>query len=458
MKLQTVSTELSEMILKWKDDYHRQLSDKLNDPKTSAKAYWSILKTLYNGKKIPLISPILVNNKLISNFKEKANHFNAFFACQCTPVSNDSALPSTTNSVSNVSLSSIQFKDQDILKITRFLNYNKAHGYDDISIRLLKICDSSIVKPLLIIFKNCLQTGTFPNNWKKSNAVPIHKKGDKQLLQNYRPVSLLRICSKIFEKIIFNPMLDFLEENSLLCPHQSGFRSSDSCQSQLLSIVHDIYASFDQSPTLEVRANFLDISKAFDKVWHEGLIFKLEHIGISENLLSLLKSFLNNRFQRVVLNGQCSNWSSVLAGVPQGSILGPLLFLIYINDLPEGLQSSFKLFADGTSLFLTVYDPSMSADQLDQDLKKISNWAYKRKMIFNPDLSKEVQEIIFSRKSYKINQPITTFNTIPVARTPYQEHLGLYPDETLNFNHRINVKISKALKGIGIIKRLSHIL
>ena len=181
------------MILKRKDDYHRQLSDKLNDPKTSAKAYWSILKTLYNGNKIPLISPILVNNKLISNFKEKANHFNAFIASQCTPVSNDSALLSTTNSVSNVSLSSFQFKVQDIPKIIRSLNYNKAHGYDDISIRLLKICDSSIVKPLSIIFKNCLQTGTFPNNGKKSNVVTIHIKGDKQLLQNYRPVSLLPI-------------------------------------------------------------------------------------------------------------------------------------------------------------------------------------------------------------------------------------------------------------------------
>ena len=116
-----------------------------------------------------------------------------------------------------------------------------------------------------------------------------------------------------------------------------------------------------------MRANFLDILKAFDKVWHEGLLFKLECIGISGNLLSLLKSFLSNRFQRVVLNGQCSSWSSVLAGVPQGSILGPLLFLIYINDLPENLQSTVKLFADDT-LFSTVYEPNISASQWSNGL------------------------------------------------------------------------------------------
>ena len=136
------------MILKGKNDYHRQVSDKLNDSETSAKPYWSILKTFYNGKKIPLIPLILVNNKLISNFKEKANHFNTFFTSQCTPVTNDSALHNTPNSVSNVSLPSIQFEDQDILKIIYSLNYNKSHGYDDISIRLLKICNYSIVKPL----------------------------------------------------------------------------------------------------------------------------------------------------------------------------------------------------------------------------------------------------------------------------------------------------------------------
>ena len=179
MKLQTISTEFSEMILKRKDGYHHQLSDKLNDLETSAKAYWSILKTLYNGKKISLIPPILVTNKLISSFKEKANYFNNFFASQCTPVSNDSALSNKANSASNVSLSSIQYEDHNILTIIHSLNYNKAHGYDDISIRLLKICDYSIVKPLSMIFKNCLQTGTFHNNWKKSNVVPVHKKGDK---------------------------------------------------------------------------------------------------------------------------------------------------------------------------------------------------------------------------------------------------------------------------------------
>ena len=159
------------MILKRKEDYYRLLSNKLNDSHTSAKSYWSILKTLYNGKKTPLIPPILINNKLISNFKEKANHFNAFFASQCTPVSNNSTLPLVRTPAANAGLSSISLNDQDILKIIHSLNINKAHGYDDISIRLQKICNSSIVTPLSIVFKNCLQSGSFPNNWKKSKKL-----------------------------------------------------------------------------------------------------------------------------------------------------------------------------------------------------------------------------------------------------------------------------------------------
>ena len=209
----------------------------------------SSLKALYNGTKIPLIPPILTNNKFISNFKEKANQFNAFFASQCTSNSNDCTLPLVTT-VTNASLPSVSFENQDILKKISSLNINKTHGYDDISIRLLKISDSSIARLLSIIFKNCLHSGSFPNYWKKSNVVPIHKKCDEQILQNYWPVSLLPICSKFLERIIFNPISEFLEENSLLCSNQSGFRPLDSCENQLLSTVHNICPNFDQNPTL----------------------------------------------------------------------------------------------------------------------------------------------------------------------------------------------------------------
>ena len=139
-------------------------------------------------------------------------------------------------------------------------------------------------------------------------------------------------------------MYDFLTENDLLSPNQSGFRSGDSCINQLLSINHEILNAFDKG--LEVRGIFLDISKAFDKVWHDGLIFKLRQNGISGDIINILQDFLRNRKQRVVLNGQCSSWADVNAGVPQGSILGPLLFLIYINDLSDGLKSECKVFAN----------------------------------------------------------------------------------------------------------------
>ena len=143
-------------------------------------------------------------------------------------------------------------------------------------------------------------------------------------------------------------------EERLLNPNQSGFRPSDSCINQLLAITHEIFEAFDCNPPLEVRRVFLDISKTFDKVWHEGLIYKIKSMGISGELCKLLENYLSGRYQRVVLNGQTSSWRPVLAGVPQGSILGPLLFLIYINDLPNDLKSNAKLFADDTSLFTIV--------------------------------------------------------------------------------------------------------
>ena len=192
--------------------------------------------------------------------------------------------------------------------------------------------------------------------------------------------------------------MDFLEERNLLNSNQSGFRTNDCCQSQLLSVVHDIYSSFDCYPLLEVRSIFLDISKAFHRVRHEGLIYKIQSTGISGTPLKATKSFLSGRFQRALLNGQASSWSPVLAGVPEGSVLGPFFFLIYINDLGNNLSSTVKLFADDTSISSIVHDIDFSSKQLNDDLKKIYSWTYQWKMSFNPDLSKRAQKVIFYAK------------------------------------------------------------
>ena len=283
--------------------------------------------------------------------------------------------------------------------------------------------------------------------------IPVHKKNDKQLVNNYRPVSLLPIFGKIFEKIIFNQIYNFLLEENLLNSNQSGFRPSDSCINQLLAITHEIFEAFDCNPSLEIRSVFLDISKAFDKVWHEGLLYKLKSMGISGELYNFLESYLSGRFQRVLLNGKSSLWKPILAGVPQGSILGPLLFLVYINDLPNGLKSNAKLFADDTSLFTIVKDRNVNANILNNDLQLISQWAYKWKMLFNPDPKKPAQEVLFSRKNQIQNHPTISLNNVQVERTTYQKHLGVILDEKLNFKEHVDRTISKVNKGTSLIKK-----
>ena len=213
--------------------------------------------------------------------------------------------------------------------IIRNLKTNKAHGHDGFSIRMIQLSCDSIAKPLHLIFKNCIETSTFPAEWKKGNIIPIHKKGSKQEITNYRPISLLPIFSKIFERIIFNALYNYIHQNNYFNPNHSGFRPGDSCIHQSISITHDIHKSFDENPSKEVRGIFLDISKAFDRVWHDGLLYKIKTFGIEGNLYHLIKSFLTNRHQRVTIKGKSSDWLPVNAGVPQGSILGPLVSYLY---------------------------------------------------------------------------------------------------------------------------------
>ena len=175
------------------------MAKRLNDPSASAKSYWTVLKTFYNKRKIPLIPPLFVNNSFVTDFKEKANLFNEFFCKQFTSVANDSTLP-TLLETPNETLSILEIV-ASIGKIIKALKVNKAHAHDEISIRMLKLCESAITEPLYLIFKNCLSSNTFADVLMKASVIPVHKKGDEQVIKNSRPVCLLPICGKIFEKL-----------------------------------------------------------------------------------------------------------------------------------------------------------------------------------------------------------------------------------------------------------------
>ena len=212
---------------------------------------------------------MLFNGKFVTDFEEKAKNFNFFFAKQCTLVSNNSVLPGEFTCITEERIQSMTFSESDVIKIIRTLEVNKAQGHDNISVRIIKFCINSVAHPLTFIFQNSMATRTFPTQRKRANIVPIHKKNDKQIESNYRPVSFLTICSKIFEKLIFNELFKFLEDNNLLFKHQSDFRRANSCIYQLFAITHDIFSSF------ETRSVFLDISKAFDRGWHDGLFISI---------------------------------------------------------------------------------------------------------------------------------------------------------------------------------------
>ena len=184
-----------------------------------------------------------------------------------------------------------------------------------ISIHMLKICGDPISKPLALTFKSCIESGKFFIEWKKANVVPVHKKNNKQLIENYRPIVLLPVCGKILERLIYDKMFEFFSENELISHNQPGSKPGDSCVNQLLCITHDIYQALDNS--LEARGVFLDICKAFNKVWHEGLLFKLKQNGISGNLLNAITNFLYQRKQRVVLNGQDASWTNSFPPPPR---------------------------------------------------------------------------------------------------------------------------------------------
>ena len=221
--------------------------------------------------------------------QKKANLFNNFFTSQCTPVVNSSTLCNFCCKTQK-QISDIEIKEDDILLIIKKLNLDKAHGWDNVSICMIQLCGKSIVKPLKYLFESSLTAGIFPEDWKKANIIPVDKKESKNCLKNYRSINLLSIFSKIFGKLIFNVFFHFFVQNHLFTDCQSGVIPGDSYILQLLSITQEIHKLFDCNPAEDIRGVFLDISKVFDKVWHEGLISKLKTYSVEGKSIILLKN------------------------------------------------------------------------------------------------------------------------------------------------------------------------
>ena len=431
-----------------RDKFYNNTASKLTDPNTSAKTFWKITKLVYDTKRVKSIPHLIVGDRLITETAEKAEVFNQYFTEQCKldPTQND-PLPDftllTDNKIETIILTSVE-----IFNILKHLNVSKAVGPDKISNRILKECAISLSEPLARLFNLSLAQGVFPSCWKIANVIPIFKKESKNNASNYRPISLLSSLSKVLEKAVHYHLYTYLNDHSLLTVKNSGFKQKDSTVNQLLSIVHKLYSGLDNKENACLV--FLDISKAFDRVWHEGLLFKLKQLGISGTLLKWLESYLALRKQRVILDGCCSDVSYVEAGVPQGSILGPLLFLVYVNDLVTDLECDPHLFADDTSLLDIFTNPLTSSLKINRDLERIYKWGRLWRVKFNP--IKTIFQIISNRKN--VIYPNLIFDGVVIKRSIEHVHLGLTITSNLSWQRHIDKAILKANKLLYVMNNI----
>ena len=285
----------------------------------------------------------------------------------------------------------IKVTELEIKEMMKDIDVEKAMGPDEVSGKILKDCREELAGPVYNIIKSSIDSGTVPLEWKRAEVVPIYKSGKKEEPLNYRPVSLTRIIGKMCDKVIKKQWIEFLEENKLLSNTQYGFRKGRSCVTNLLSFYSRIIESVQEREGW-VDCVYLNLQKAFNKVPHARLLWKLEEKGgLRGSTLKWMENYLKGREMRTVVKDMKSNWRTVESGVPQGSVLAPILFLIYINDMPEGLNSYINLFADDAKLCKAIKRKE-DCEILQEDLNKIWKWSEKWEMEFNVDKS-HVMEI-----------------------------------------------------------------
>lgn len=326
------------------------------------------------------------------------------------------------------------------------IKLSSSAGVDNITSKLLKNTKHICAAYLCLLFSQSVSTGMLPPDWKHGKVVPVHKSGNKQSPLNYRPISLTSVPCKLLEHIIYTHIMDFLDSNNFFHPAQHGFRKGYSCETQLAMFVHDLHVNLDSN--LQTDAIFIDFAKAFDKVPHERLLLKLAALNLNDDVLAWIKEFLTNRSQSVSVNNQMSNTTPVTSGVPQGSVLGPLLFLIYINDLPLHVSSMIRMFADDCVIYRKINNVSDNTS-LQTDLLSLQDWCNLWLMELNPNKCKTVS---FHRRRNPIVFPYQIADT-NLELVPSYKYLGVTLCSDLTWATHITNIIASANKTLGFLKR-----
>ena len=425
------------------------------DPSLISKKFWGHLKRMSSSSRIP--ETVYYKTRFRNNSQDQTEIFNEFFVDQFSDVSEYDIDIDFTNDPDN----DIDFDFRKIRALLKHINVNKATGPDGISGKVLKNCASSLAYPLSLLFKVSYNSGMLPNDWKLANIVPVHKKNSKASVENYRPISLTCLVVKIFEKIIRDEIMTKCQHK--LNPKQHGFLPEKSCTTQMIGFTESVALAMNEN--LRTDVIYFDFAKAFDSVNHDIILHKLKHeFNIDGTLLKFLVNYLQGRSQRVVIGGAMSSLVGVQSGVPQGSILGPLLFVIFINDMIHVVthDTNIALYADDTKIWRKI---SCWEDHeiLQNDINALHAWSVRNKMRFHP-LKCKALPIAPTNKGlhsfYDEPLPFLLFyyelNGHNLDFVESEKDLGVIINCNFTWSDQQRTLYAKACSRLGLLKRTLH--
>lgn len=441
-----------------KDCYDMLFRESAND----TNKLWSTIKKVLPAKNQTKINSLKDENGTeLKDAKDIANCFNAFFSTIGSKLAEK--FNQSDSLVENDSMDDIpSFKfenvpEESILKQLKKLDIKKATGLDQLHPKFLKMAAEHINRPLAYILNKSLSTGDIPDGWKKAKVSPIHKSNDIENPSNYRPISVIPICMKIFEKVVHKQLYEHLAENDLLSQYQNGFRPGHSTCTALLDVTDYLKTNMDQGQVTGVV--YLDLKKAFDTVDHKLLLTKLLRYGINGTELQWFTNYLQNRSQSVSVNGAISDSCKVTCGVPQGSILGPLFFIMFINDLSSSIQKSkVILYADDTALFYSSKSMEEIENALNHDLEIAYKWLQVNKLHLNVGKT-EYMLVGCPQKLCRVKKELDLkVGTDRLNKASVYKYLGLYFDSTLSFDDHVEQICKKVNKRLGMLRRMHNYL